>query len=207
MLKVIFLDWCGTLSVSKFWEHLADPNHQYHNYLQPIEEFLFKQNYYLIKGWMLGRLTSEEICQKIGKGTGLNAGIIFNELAKSAREMKFIDSQVPEILKKNKNKTKIVVATDNMDTFRRFTVSGMKLEKIFDDFLVSNEIGCFKYDLSGSGIPFFDDYLRKNSLSYKDAVLIDDSEEKTGTFEKLGFSIRKVSNQNKLLEVLQDYVS
>jgi len=207
MPKIIFLDWNGTLSVSKFWERLANSKHRYHGYFQPIEEFLFKKNDYLIKDWMLGRFDSEEICRIIGEGTGLDPKIIFEELEKSARQMKFVNPQIPAIIREIRKKTKVVVATDNMDTFERFTIPGMGLEKIFDGFLISCEIGCFKYDLSESGIPFFDNYLKANGLSYKEAVLVDDSEERTGTFEKLGFLIRKVDSPNQLFNILREYVS
>ena len=101
----------------------------------------------------------------------------------------------------------MVVATDNMDTFRRFTIPRMGLEKIFDDFLLSCELGCFKYDVSCLRLPFFDNYLKKKNLNYQEVVLIDDSLEKSGIFEKLGFKIEYVNKKNSLVDLLTKYAS
>lgn len=75
-----------------------------------------------------------------------------------------------------------------MDTFSRYTVPAMKLDKIFDDILSSHHIGYLKDDeLLTDTILFFDDYLVENGWSYSDAILIDDSPDKSGKYKKLGF--------------------
>lgn len=208
MVKTIFLDWNKTLSNSIFWEQMKNPAHPQNSFAEKLEEFLFKKNYFLINEWMLGREKSEGICQKISEAISLEFDILFEELVISSQKMKFVDERIPEILKVIRKKgIGVIVATDNMDTFRRFTVPGMELDKIFDGFLVSSELGCFKYDIVNSRLPFFDDYFRLRKLSYEEAVLIDDSIEKTGTFEKIGFEIKNVRNKQELVKALKAYVS
>jgi len=208
MIKTIFIDWDKTLSTSVFWEQLKDMNSPYNHYFDRLEEFFFKQNEHLVNNWMLGKYNSERVCKKISKAIGLSCKAVFNELAISASNMVFVDFRIPEVLKRIRKKgTKLVVATDNMDTFRRFTIPGMKLYDLFDDFLISNELKCFKYSVSSGKLPFFEGFLKINKLTYKEVILIDDSVEKTGYFEKIGFRIKYIKDKKDLLNHLNEYIS
>lgn len=82
-----------------------------------------------------------------------------------------------------------MIATDNMDTFERFTIPAMKLNELFDDFLISHSLKVLKEDIQENSISFFDEYLNKNKLTYQETVLLDDCIEKTGTYDKLGLNI------------------
>ena len=100
---------------------------------------------------------------------------------------------------------KVVIATDNMDTFRRFTIPAMGLEKYFDGFLISNELCAYKYQTIGKKIPFFDEYLMKNDLTYSDIVLLDDCQDKTGIYKELGFEIELIKSPMVVTEILRKY--
>lgn len=208
MIKTIFVDWDKTLSTSVFWEQMKNSDSSHNRDFDRLEEFVFKQNKHLVSDWMLGKYNSEEICRKISEAIELNYKTVFNELAISASNMVFVDSRIPEVINKiRKNGRKVVVATDNMDTFRRFTIPGMKLDGLFDDFLISNELKCFKYHTSGGKLPFFESFLKKNKLTYKEVALIDDSVEKTGYFNRMGFKIEYIRDKNDLLNHLNEYIS
>ncbi len=72
---------------------------------------------------------------------------------------------------------KCVIATDNMDTFTRFTVPALRLSEHFDGILNSFERGVLKQDIDEQNpdrIPFFDEYLREYNLQCEDVVLTDD---------------------------------
>lgn len=207
MIKTIFLDWDKTLSTSVFWEQMKNSNNS-HNNFDRLEEFVFRQNQQLVSDWMLGKYNSEEVCEKVSKGIGMNYETVFGELVTSTAKMKFADFRIQEILKRIRKKgTKLVIATDNMDTFRRFTIPGMKLYDLFDDFLISNELRCFKYHIKDGKLPFFENFLKLKKLTYKEVILIDDSVEKTGHFEKIGFRIKYIKDKNDLLNHLNEYVS
>ena len=201
--KVIFVDWNGTLSNSKFWEQLNDPVHDLHKLHSQLETWLFKEHYSLVDDWMLGKTSAEEICERIGEGINKKPQEIFRELTVSCKNMKLCDSRIPGILKRLKVAgIEIAIASDNMDVFRRFTIPALKLNQIFDGFLLSNEIGSYKYEARERKLPFFDNYLKTRKASYEDVVLLDDSEEKTGTFKNSGFEIIQTKTPGSLVAAL-----
>lgn len=204
--KALFLDWNKTLSNSLFWSQLADKEHDYNSYHEPIIKWLFKDNSHLINEWMRGDKTSRDICRMISEKNNLDEAVVYGELAKSCKKMEFCSPRIKDLIVKIKQKgIKVIIATDNMDTFQKFTVTGMRLNTLFDDFLISYEKKVLKYDTKDKEIPFFDSFLKKNNWSYEDVVLIDDSEDKTGVYKKLGFEIKLVNEKNNLLKHLKKF--
>ncbi|MCR4323171.1 MAG: HAD family hydrolase, partial [Candidatus Azambacteria bacterium] len=102
-----------------------------------------------------------------------------------------------------KSGIKCVIATDNMDTFRRWTIPGMNLKKYFDDFLISNELKNMKFDIDRKNniIPFFDSYLKENNLNYGDVALIDDCID-DGFYGENGFDILQTNSPESLKMIL-----
>ncbi len=206
--KIIFIDWNKTLSYSLFWEQLQTEEHRYHPYGDQIIHSLFNIDLNLINDWMLGKHTTEDVCNFISEHVKLPANIIQQELIVSCQHMKFIDKVIPRLLTKIRKKgIRVVIATDNMDTFRRFTMPALKLEEHFDDFLISSELGVFKYTFTDDKIPFFDTYLQAYNATYQDVALLDDSPEQTGTYEKKGFVIRDVQDKSDLIRYLKEYAA
>lgn len=206
--KAIFIDWNKTLSNSLFWEHLQDINHQNNKYLEKIEKSMFQNNRHLINPWMRGEHTSEDVAKILSEDSGVDQEIILKELAESCKQMKYVADEIPELINKIKAKgIKAVIATDNMDTFERFTIPAMKLEELFDDFLISHSLRLLKGDLQENSIPFFDEYLNKHNLTYRDTVLLDDCIDETGTYDKLGLKIIQITSPEKLINVLKEYAS
>ena len=157
---------------------------------------------------MRGEHTSENIVKILSEDSGVAQDIILNELAESCRQMKYVSEEIPELINKIKNKgIKVVIATDNMDTFERFTIPSMEIGNLFDDFLISCKLKVLKEDIQEDSIPFFDNYLNKYNLSYQDAVLLDDCIDTTGVYNKLGFQIIEITSSNKLIEILKEYAS
>jgi FMN phosphatase YigB (HAD superfamily) len=206
--KIIFIDWNKTLSHSLFWEQLKTEEHTYHLYGDQIIHSLFNIDANLINNWMLGKQTTEDVCNLISEHVQLPANIIQEELIVSCQNMTFIDEAIPSLLAKIREKgMRVVVATDNMDTFRRFTMPALKLEEHFDDFLISSELGVFKYTFIDDKIPFFDAYLQTYNATYGDVALLDDSPEPTGTYERKGFVIRDVQDKSDLIRYLKEYAA
>jgi FMN phosphatase YigB (HAD superfamily) len=156
---------------------------------------------------MRGSLNSEQICNKLAVENNLDKKIILNTLKESSEKMELCSNNILDIIKDIRKKNiKVVIATDNMDTFRKFTIRGLRLDRFFDDFLISSELKVLKYDITNDKIPFFDPFLKKNSLSYDDVILLDDSEEKSGIYNKLGFKISLVTDTPSLLNYLREYL-
>lgn len=206
-IKALFIDWNKTLSNSHFWFQLENKNHVYNNYHEIIINWLFEKNVDLINPWMRGSFTAKQLCERIAKENNLNQKIVYDTLKESCENMSLCSVKTIDLVTKIRNKgIKVVIATDNMDTFRDFTIKGMELEKYFDNFLISCELKVLKYDTKEQEIPFFDKFLKSNNWSYSDVVLIDDSEDKTGIYDKLGFKIMLVKEQSDLLNYLRKFL-
>lgn len=189
MIKVVFIDWNKTLSYDLFWGHLQDVSHPNHAHLASIERWLFVENRNKINPWMRGEISVDDIISQMSQDTGIDDGLIMNELRRSCEIMTYSLEGLEELVLSIKNKgIKVVIATDNMDTFSRFTVPALKLDAIFDGILNSYELGYLKDDEQPmDAIPFFDAYLEANGLSYENALLLDDSPDKTNKYSRLGF--------------------
>jgi len=202
--RTIFFDWNKTLSNSLFWEQLGNPEHERHSWNADISRYLFKENRHLIFEWMKGVIDARQIVGKISSRYGYSADILLEDLAESCRNMQFASDEVlPLIQKLRENGVRCVIATDNMDTFMKYTVPGMELEQYFDGFLSSFDLRRFKYDTEAESIPFFDNYLQQHGLSYADVVLIDDSPDTSGAYERLGFDILQIADTDDFVKKLK----
>ncbi len=206
--KVIFIDWNKTLSYSIFWEQLSSPQHPLCYIYEAINQKLFLRNSDMINLWMKGAIDSEQICRFLEKELEISAEILLKELRYSCEQMVFCIPNVPKLLQLIKGKgIQVALATDNMDTFRRYTISALNLEKLFDAFLISSELGCLKYESDGDKLVFFDEYLRDRNFSYSDCVLLDDSPDRSGKFESLSFKIELISSPQELEDKLIRYAA
>lgn len=202
--KTIFFDWNKTLSHSLFWSQLADPKHERHNWHKNIVDFIFVKNRNLIDDWMRAKFDEKYVAKLISKEFGYSENLILKDLAESCRNMQLVSDEVYELIGRIRNNgTRCVIATDNMDTFLKYTKPALKLENYFDDFLISFEKKLLKFDVEENSIPFFDDYLKNNRLTYADVLLIDDRVDKSGTYTKLGFRILQITNSDDFLEKLR----
>lgn len=205
MAKVVFIDWNKTLSFDLFWGHLGDKGHPNHKYLDAIEKWLFVDNRTVINPWMKGEVNLEDVVDRMSQGTGINKKTITDELKHSCEIMTFCFAGIEDLIKKIQQRgILVVVATDNMDTFSKFTVPALKLNLLFDDILNSHTLGHLKDDSEPSDkILFFDDFLKRHSLRYEDALLLDDSPDSSGKYNKLGFERELIDSPQKLKKILE----
>lgn len=202
--RTIFFDWNKTLSNSLFWEQLGNPEHERHGWNADISRYLFQENRHLISEWMKGMIDARQIAEKISSRYGYSSDILLEDLIESCRNMKFVSDEVlPLIQKLRGSGVQCVIATDNMDTFMKYTVPGMELERYFDGFLSSFDLKRFKYDTEAESIPFFDNYLQQYGLSYADVILIDDSPDTSGVYERLGFDILQIADDDDFVNKLR----
>ncbi|NWF65809.1 MAG: hypothetical protein HXY38_16175 [Chloroflexi bacterium] len=192
--KVVFLDWNGTLSDSKFWGHLENPQHPNSHLFPKIEKTLFGELKHLLKPWMRGETTSEDVISQISEKAELNHNIILNEFVESCKNMKLATRRFTELIKQIQNSgTKVVVATDNMDSFPRWTVPALKLNEIFDDILESHSLKAMKGDFIEDGKSlFFHDFFSKHNIQPQESILIDDSEDRDNKISDFGIEYRKI---------------
>lgn len=186
---------------------MADPKHERRAWHKNIIDYIFVKNRYLIDEWMRAKFDERYVAKLISEEFGYPDNLILKDLAESCQKMQLVSDEVYDLVAQiRKRGTQCVIATDNMDTFLKYTKPALKLENYFDDFLVSFEQKILKFDVKNNSIPFFDDYLKKHKLSYEDVLLIDDCIDKSGTYARLGFRVLQVFSPDDFLEKLRKCV-
>lgn len=199
--KIVFIDWSGTLSKSKFWGHLESTDN---TFFKQLEDSLFKNNVELLKPWMIGKMTSEDILKKITKETNSEYETVFNEFVRGCKQMEFVDPKIPTLIRNlKKTGTKVYIASNNMDSFDRWTIPAMKLNKLFDGIINSFSMKALKhdFDINGSSL-FFNEVFNKESVKPEETILIDDSEDKDNKLTKFGIIYKKISDKVTLVDEL-----
>lgn len=173
--KVVFVDWDGTLSRSTFWAPVSGAKLTRRQANQ-ICTFVFANSPDLVQDWMRGRLTSESVADILAQRFRLDPDVILADLRLSCQNMRLINPLLAEsVLRLRQKGIKVVIATDNMDTFVRWTVPSLRLDEIFDAILDSPTRGALKADIVDGYSLFFDHYLTQENIQPHEAVLLDDN--------------------------------
>lgn len=205
--RVVFLDWDGTLSVSRFWQQWDDPSHERHEAYQAIQRELFRNRPQVVTDWMRGQLKLQDCLNLVVEYTGLSREELEQELEESCRKMQYVSPVVPELINQLRcSGMKVVVATDNMDAFTRWTVPALGLNELCDDVLVSHSVRALKRDraLSGESL-FFGPYLEQHGILPSEALLIDDS--KSNELADYGLQFHRIERGAGLVPVLKELVA
>jgi FMN phosphatase YigB (HAD superfamily) len=143
---------------------------------------------------MKGQITSENILKKIAECTGISFDVLFEELVNSCQKMEYSTDRFIKLIAQIRHLgIRVVIATDNMDSFPRWTVPALGLEKMFDDILDSYTLKVLKrdFDVKGNSL-FFSDYLRSVDIAPRECILIDDSEDKGNKIQNYGIEYRRI---------------
>jgi hypothetical protein len=126
---------------------------------------------------MRGLYNSEQITEMSAPRVGIPADELLAELQYSCEHMG-VDPALFEVVSELRAAgVAVILATDNMDTFSRWTVPALELERHFDSILNSFHIGALKADRDVSGrSPFFSPCLDSGCYS-PPFLLIDDSQQ------------------------------
>jgi len=164
----------------------------------------------LLEPWMRGYLTSEEVINVICQNTGLDFGTVLHELMLSCQQMNFVSQEIPAYVSSIRAKgIKVVVATDNMDTFVRWTVPSLQLRDMFDDILCSSEVKGLKSDIDEDGKSmFFANYLHDHHIEGGESLLLDDGEEEFGNIiRRFGIAYQHIEPEMGLVPALQTVIT
>ena len=204
-IKLVFIDWNQTLSTSKFWEHLEIGSKEELELFNKIENCLFTKNAHLINPWMKGEFNSEKLVAKISGELTIDFKFVFNEFVKGCEIMKFVSTQIPQLVKSIQSKgMKVYIATHNMDSFNRWTVPAMKLDKLFNGVINSYFVKAFKHDFNHQGESlFFHDVIKKEKVTPSEVYWIDDSDDKDNLLTNYGVNYKRVDKENTVVEALR----
>lgn len=207
-IKILFIDWNKTLSNSKFWGHLDNPLNQTNQklYLE-LQKTLFEGMGDFVGPWMRGKYDSEFVMAEVAKRSRVPFDTVWSEFEVGCRSMEFISPEIPNIIKQTRDRgCRVVIASDNMDSFERFTLPAMRLGSIFSEILNSHSLRALKGDFDGQTSLFFGDYLRRQGVKPDECVLLDDSEDLKGKIAEYGIAYRRVTPENGLIEQLNTFL-
>ena len=203
-IKTIFLDWNGTICNNVFWQQLDNDSTK--EIFEKIKKCLFIDNGNLIDPWMKNQLSMNDIINTISNKTKINKQFLKEQLIFSSENMNFINPEIPNIIKLIQEKgIKVVLASDNMDVFR-YTISKLKLDLLFDDLLLSNEIGFLKTEWTGNTSLFFKNYIKRKHLNLSECILIDDAKNLTDMCHDIGMQNLKIDNCYETINKLKIFL-
>jgi FMN phosphatase YigB (HAD superfamily) len=204
--KVIFVDWDGTLSNSRFWEGCNTPSLS-PEVINSITTFLFRDSKDLVNDWMTGLTASSRVIDIVADQFKLKAHELNQELERSCRNMKFMSIGIPNKIRQIQEQgTKVVIATDNMDTFDDWTVPSLKLDSIFDGILNSPRQGVLKSEIREGISAFFSPYFMQQGLKPTESVLID-NRLSNNVLESIGIEFIHINSDYNLDEALDSLSS
>jgi FMN phosphatase YigB (HAD superfamily) len=173
-VKVVFIDWDQTLSTSRFWGQWETSRPQLY---ELIQKHLFGSGSTAPQAWMRGQVNAEQVIKQLALATGIEEETLLGELKRSCQAMELIDPSVKQTITTLRSQgINVVIATDNMDTFPRWTVPALGLADVVDGILDSHTLGVLKKDTDTKGKSrFFQPYLSRQGVEPREAVLFDDN--------------------------------
>ena len=131
-------------------------------------------------------------------------------LQASCQQMRLVSDAIPDLMTRLRTYgLRIVIATDNMDTFHRWTVPSLRLHTLFDDILSSWQQRALKADKDDDGRSrFFAGYLQAYQIGRGQSLLLDDGDEDVGNIiRQFGIDYQHVEPGRGLVPALQALVA
>lgn len=197
--KLFFFDWDGTLCSDRLWRSLRNGSSLI---TKTIDSLFSGGNNGLLKAWMLGRESSENINRFIAESANWPFEKLWNIFVSDCKSTYF-DPLLRRQIQKLKKINKTVLITGNMDCFRRFVVPALELENCFDAIVISSEVGIFKDENNGQQ---FKRYVSFFDMTFGSSFLIDDSEKCCLVFEKNGGRAIKTSGPEYTKKIIAGFL-
>jgi hypothetical protein len=198
---ILFVDYNKVISYKNFWFSLEDPDHELHEELSKIEEYLFRNNIALVKEWMVGKQTTESVHKLISENTNIDYDTLLQTFIKDCKNLD-APEKILNAMELLKDKYIRVLRTDNMDSFTRFTLpANDKLKGSFEEVDNSFELQELKTDNNGQ---YFIKKAKEYGVDITSCILIDDAEKNCVLFESLGGKAYHVTGVDKVHDTLVD---
>ena len=202
--KVIFIDWYKTLCSQMF---IDDTFINDSIVLSQFKEQLFDVNKDLLHSWVRGHCCASDVVDYIFPNME-NKKEFLDTLSSNCKQVKFDDNRYISVVSNLKNAGyRVVLATDNMDLFYDNTISNLKLDVLFDDIISSHKLHSMKRDVVDNKLPFFENYLLLQNLTYSDVVLIDDNLLNIEACKACGMHAVHVTNNEDVINTLERFLA
>jgi FMN phosphatase YigB (HAD superfamily) len=198
--NVLFVDFNGVLSYKPFWFYLSEESHEHHRYWNLIQDYLFKNNIEIVKKWMVGDYTSEEIHNLLESNLDIAYDKLYPIFVETCKNID-ISEPILDQVRMLKNKYYTVLITDNMDCFDRYTKpNNPKMLEAFDQIDTSYNLKALKASNNGK---YFVDTVKTINSFIEQSILIDDSSKNCALFESLGGRTYNVTGEAQVVEALK----
>lgn len=203
-IECVLIDWHETLSHSLFWEpwHVGTATErQTATFLQGA---MFGAHRHLLEPWMRGELTSEDVVGQVARSVDVPFAVAMEGFVASCKAMRLVSDEVlPLIAELRSHGMLIGIATNNMDSFTRWTVPSLGLDRHVDAVINSAVIGTVKRQRGADGSSaFFGDFLRMHEFAPGATVMLDDSEDIADILEAAGIMFQHITQAHTVVDAL-----
>ena len=206
----IFIDWYGTLSTSLFWGQWSVPGHSRNATHMVIQRLWVSDKGLrpLLVPWMRGELASEHFVAVTARHLEMDYEELLDAFIVGCQQMQFVSDEVIDLVRAIRwTGTRVYIATDNMDSFTRWTVPALNLtghDGIFDGVLNSYDLRCLKADRDEHGSScFFGPFLTTNGIAAGRSLLIYDSSSLEEIVPGFGMAFWKIDHERNLITALR----
>jgi FMN phosphatase YigB (HAD superfamily) len=144
MRKVLLVDFDGVVSNGRFYESTLSESADHALFIQ--KHLFSPENEQLIREWMRGKRSYEEIHEMIRQDLDLPRDVLDRLLVQSVKEFTLNTALLQHIARLRKNDWSVYLYTDNMDIFDRVSVSHFGLDRHFDAIYSSSAYGYLKFE-------------------------------------------------------------
>jgi FMN phosphatase YigB (HAD superfamily) len=180
--RILFVDFDGTLCTDRFWRS-AEPGLN-----RRIQEALFIGNPEMVRAWMRGAHSSEEIHEFLEQETGATYDELWETFVADCKSMR-VERSLLDLIDTLRTTYYTVLITGNMDCFNRFTRPSLGLDTHFDAIENSYDRKLLKDEEGGRP---FRIHAEQYDVPLKNTYLLDDSEKVCVVFEQLGGTAYRV---------------
>jgi FMN phosphatase YigB (HAD superfamily) len=173
---ILFVDFDGTICFDRYWRSLQPEK------FEMIQKLIFGEDKTLLNNWMRGVYTAEEINKIVSENIGVPYEELWDLFVKDCETMQ-VSKDVLEKLNGLRSKYIVILVTGNMDSFSRFTVPALELDKYFDHINNSFFDGKLKTDNKGQ---VFIEYAKAFGVALNECIFLDNSPKACEVFDKLG---------------------
>lgn len=185
---ILFVDFDGTICHDRYWSSL-EPKHY-----EQVQELLFRGDTKRVNDWMRGEYSAEEVNEFVADEIGMPYEKLWELFVSDCKSMR-VSNETLRRLSDLRQKFTVILITGNMDSFSRFTVPALQLERYFDHISNSYHEGRHKTDDNGS---LFLDYTERYGSPIDECKVIDDNEKVCAVFSKLGGTAYQITPETDI---------
>lgn len=187
---ILFCDFDGTICFDRYWRSLPKELHE------RVQNLLFGEDRTLVRAWMLGQHTAEDINRAVAEKLAVPYAELWELFVRDCKTMRVSPATLKRLSELRK-KFVVILVTVNMDSFSRFTVPALELERYFDR--ISNSYNERAHKADGG---VFRRYLEEYAAPISQSIVIDNSAAVCEAFRQLGGRSCLVTREHAVDEYL-----